>query len=205
MAIETNKNLAGVGALLIAVGGIAMFGFGYAGLLVIIGAILLLVGMSGLAGDYHESGIFNNALYAVILAIIGVVAVIGVIVAGLFAAFSDWGLTAANWAEWSQILRDRFMNLNALWDFLAAIVIALVLMFVFIVASIVFFRKSLSLLSAKSGIGLFGTAGLLMLIGAILTIIVIGFILIWIALILAAVAFFMIRPQPAQTPQATPV
>ncbi|HEY4674875.1 MAG TPA: DUF996 domain-containing protein [Candidatus Bathyarchaeia archaeon] len=205
MALETNKNLAGVGAILIVISVLATFRVGYASVLLLIGAILLLIGMKGLADDYHEPGIFNNALYAVILVIVGVVAVGGVIVAGFLSAFSDLGLTAANWAEWSQILSDRLMNISALWDFLAAIVIALVLLFVFVVVSVVFFRKSLSLLSAKSGIGLFGTAGLLMLIGAILTIIVIGFLLIWIGLILAAVAFFMIRPQSAQPPQATSV
>jgi uncharacterized membrane protein len=46
-------------------------------------------------------------------------------------------------------------------------------------------------LSEKSGIGLFSTAGLLMLIGAIIPII--GLLIIWIGLILAMVAFFQMK------------
>ena len=46
-------------------------------------------------------------------------------------------------------------------------------------------------LSEKSGIGLFGTAGLLMLIGAIIP--VIGLLLIWIGLLLAMVGFFQLQ------------
>jgi len=45
---------------------------------------------------------------------------------------------------------------------------------------------------------MFGTAGLMILIGAVLTIVLVGFILLWVAMILLAVAFFSIKTQPAQ-------
>jgi len=45
---------------------------------------------------------------------------------------------------------------------------------------------------------MFGTTGLLILIGAAIPLI--GLLLVWIGLILLAVAFFSIRPQQAQTP-----
>jgi len=45
---------------------------------------------------------------------------------------------------------------------------------------------------------MFATTGLLILIGAILTIIGIGIILLWISWILLAVAFFEIRLEPIQ-------
>jgi len=48
-------------------------------------------------------------------------------------------------------------------------------------------------LSTKSGIGLFGTAGLLMLIGAVIP--VIGLLLIFIGTILATVAFFQMKQE----------
>ena len=60
----------------------------------------------------------------------------------------------------------------------------------------------LKTLSAKASVGLFSTAALLLLIGAFLTIVVIGFILMWIAVLLIAIAFFQIKPQPEQ-PVAT--
>jgi len=40
MTLETNKNLGGVGAILIAIGGLGAFGTGYAVLLDLIGLIL---------------------------------------------------------------------------------------------------------------------------------------------------------------------
>ena len=71
------------------------------------------------------------------------------------------------------------------------------LLFVFLIIAMFFVRKSLTQLSSKSGIGLFGTAGLVMLIGAVLTIIVVGLIVIWIGLILATAAFFMMKEPQA--------
>ena len=49
------------------------------------------------------------------------------------------------------------------------------------------------MVSEKTGVRLFGTTGLLILIGAVLTIIGIGFILLRIALILLTIAFFSIK------------
>lgn len=78
MTLETSKNLGGVGAILIVIAGLATFGMPYAGLIGLIGLILVLIALKGLADYYSEPGIFNNALYAIILEIIGVIAVVGV-------------------------------------------------------------------------------------------------------------------------------
>jgi uncharacterized membrane protein len=75
---------------------------------------------------------------------------------------------------------------------------------VFVIIAVIFFRRSLNSLSAKTGVGLFGTAGILVLIGAVLTIVLIGLLLIWIAWILVAVAFFQIKTHPAQAPPQPP-
>jgi uncharacterized membrane protein len=54
-------------------------------------------------------------------------------------------------------------------------------------------------LSAKSDVHLFSTAGLLLLIGAVLIIAFgIGLILIWISALLIAIAFFRIRAEQTQ-------
>ncbi len=205
MTLETNKNLGGVGAILIAIGGLATFGAGYAGLLSLIGLILVLISMKGFADHYNEAGIFNNALYAVIMVIIGVVAFIGIFVFSLFETLKDLGIAAEDWANLGIILRERLMNMETFWEFVGAIILALVVLFICVVIAVIFARNSLNLLGAKTGVGMFGTAGLLMLIGGILTIIFFGLILIWVAWILVAVAFFSIRTQPTQPqPQPTP-
>ena len=79
----------------------------------------------------------------------------------------------------------------------------MVILFIFVVVAAIFYRKSLNSLSEKTGVGLFGTTGLIMLIGAALTIIVIGSLLLWVAVILLTVAFFSIKTEPAQ-PSLTP-
>lgn len=89
-------------------------------------------------------------------------------------------------------------------SWLAYILLALVVLFVFVVVAAVLFRKSLGITAKKSGIGLFGTAGTLLLVGAVLTIIIIGFLLLWISLLLIAVAFFQIKTQPAQSAVPAP-
>jgi len=207
MNLETSKNLGGVGALLIFIS-ILAFPVPYAtGILALIGLIVLLIGMKGLADYYQTGGIFNNALYAVIAAIVGVVAAIGTAVVAFVSIFADLGIDLANLANLdpttvSSELIAQLMNFasSTFITLITALVVILVVLFVFAILAAFFFRRSLSLLSSKTGAGLFGTAGLLILIGAVLTIIAIGFLLIWIGILIAAIAFFQIKAQAAQAP-----
>ncbi len=59
MTLESSKNLGGIGALLIVIGTIGS-AVPYAGILSLIGVILLLIGLKGLANFYKEEDIFNN-------------------------------------------------------------------------------------------------------------------------------------------------
>lgn len=101
-------------------------------------------------------------------------------------------------------VQQYFMdNLNAIWSLAAGAIAAWVVFFIFMVVSALLVRKSLNSLSEKSGEKIFGTAGLLWLIGAVLSIILIGFIVVWISWILVAVGFFSInaasvQPMPVQ-------
>lgn len=205
MEIQTSKTLGGIGAILMF---IMPFLGGYGGILGLIGLILVLVAMKGFADTYSEQGIFNNALYGIIAAIVGGVITIAIIFWGLVDFFIALGIDIANLTDptiFSRIDWTELMNFSILTDFLMYIAAAVIVLFVFLIITAIFLRKSLSLLSAKSGVGLFGTTGLLILIGAVLTIIAIGLILIWIAFILLAVAFFTIKatPRSAAPPPST--
>ncbi len=212
MTFETSKNLGGIGALLVVIGGLAIFGFPYAGLIALIGIILVLAGLNGLANHYQEKGIFNNALYGFILEIVGGIVAAGTVVATILAWIGTAVLPAGlNWqdpASWQAWATANAGNPSAFLDVFSGLivgaVIALVLLFIFIVVSAIFYRKSFSTLGGKSGVGMFGTAGLLLLIGAILTIVLIGFVLMWIAFILLIVAFFSLKEQPTQTTTPPP-
>ncbi|PIU59251.1 hypothetical protein COS86_05230 [Candidatus Bathyarchaeota archaeon CG07_land_8_20_14_0_80_47_9] len=206
MDLEMSKNLGGIGALLLVISGIGMFGTVYVGLLGLIGIILVLIAMKGLSDYYKEGGIFNNALYGFIVTIVGGLTCVGVMVVTIIMAISTLGIT--DWTDWAMGIQQNAMDWNAMWSLIGPIIwaaiAALVVLFIFAIIAVIFYRKSLSLLSKKSGVNMFETTGLLLLIGAILTIILVGFILIWIAGILLTVAFFSIRPQAAQQPATAP-
>jgi len=208
VTLETSKNLGGIGAILMFIGFLPYASF--YGVLALVGLILVMVAMYRVASYYRESGIFNNALYGVITAIVGVVLFAVVVVYALFDFLAAIGLTIGmgNLADWAAGLANMNwanIGLNLIGSFIASILLALVVLFVFVVITAILLRKSLGLLSAKTGVGLFGTTGTIILIGAILTIIGIGLILIWISLLLLAVAFFQIRTQPAQPPPPTQI
>jgi uncharacterized membrane protein len=209
VTLESNKNLGGIGAILMFIGFLPVVNF--YGILSFVGLILVMVALYNLAHFYMESGIFNNALYGVITAIVGVIIVAVVAVFALVGFFSELGLNIGlgNMADWSAILTqidwtniglDFMGSFDFIGNFLVYILLDLVILMVFVILTAVFLRKSLKLLSAKTGVGMFGTTGLIILIGAVLTIIGIGLLLIWIALLLLAVAFFQIRPQQTQPP-----
>jgi len=204
MTLESNKILGGVGALLMVLG--PFLGV-YTIVIGLIGLILVLIALKGLSDHYNEAGIFNNALYGVIMVIVGGAIFVAVVVVTAIDLLTTLGIEVANWGDWAAFQRinwQELTTLDVLWPYIAAILGGLVVLFVFVVIASIFLRKSLSTLAVKTGVGMFSTAGMMILIGAILTIVVIGFLLLWIALILLTVAFFSIRTQPAQPPPPTP-
>lgn len=202
MNLETSKNLGGIGALLLVIGFLGLIGTGYSGILSLVGLVLVLVAMKGLSDYYKEAGIFNNTLYGFVTSIIAVVAFVAVIAVTLLNALADLGIADwTNTAEWTAAFQEHLSDMSALFKFIGGIILAVVVLFILLVIAAIFYRKSLNMLSSKSGVGMFSTAGLLLLIGAVLTIILIGIIIIWIAIILLAVAFFSIK---SPTTQATP-
>jgi uncharacterized membrane protein len=199
MDLNTSKNLGGIGAILMFIGV-----FPYVGTYFIIpflGLILLMIGAKGLADNYNEPGIFNNALYGVVAVIVGGIVTAALAFVAFVSFFSSVGFTFADMSNWaslaSQVTSTEWMN--AFFAAAGYIFLTLVILFVFVLISAIFFRKSMALSASKTGVGLFSSAGLVLLIGAVLTIIFFGVILLWISLLLIAIAFFQIRTQPAQS------
>ena len=159
----------------------------------IVGIILLLIGMKGLSDYYKEPSIYQNALWGVIFGIIALIAIAAAVpilaISGLFSFF-------------------------AIGFGLLTLLLVLVIVFVFYLIAAMYFRRAFNALAQKSGEHMFETAGLLLLIGAILTIIFfIGLVLILVAWILATIAFFSIKvpsqpyaysPPPPFPPAAQP-
>lgn len=175
MSLESGKTLGGLGALFMVIGSFVPF-------LSLVGIILLLVGLRRLADHYNENGIFQNALYGFIFGIVG-------IFVGAFVLLSlIFGFTVVTPTP---SLADPIA-------FFTGIIVALIVIFVFYLLTAIFYKKSFDMLSEKTSEKMFGTAGLLLLIGAVLTIIIIGFLLMFIAWILLTVSFFSIKNSATQ-------
>jgi len=216
MTFESSKTLGIVGAVLMLIGTIPFAA--YIGIIAFVGFILLLVALHGLANYYKETGIFGNALYGFIAGIVGVVATVA---AALYVIFDTSILTDflhkifPGWnGSWSSLggLTANTSNITAsdVTPVLGAVFAVLVILWIFLIISAFFNRRSLKMLSAKASVGLFSTAGLMLIIGAVLAIVLIGLILMWIAILLIAIAFFQMKPlseqpvAPLSPPQQTP-
>ena len=198
MTFESSKYFSAVGALLIVIGAVVGFVISFSGILSLVGIILVLIGVKGLANFYKEQGIFNNTLYSMITIVVGCVVSVGVIAASAVAALADLGVNWADLEDWANIGTDvanvvADFDLSVIGALLGALLIGLVILWVAFIVSMYFLRKSMNQLSEKSGVGMFGTAGLLVLIGAVIP--GVGLLLIWIGFILATAAFFQMREE----------
>ena len=181
MSLESGKNLAGIGSIFLVIP---------VPFLSIVGIIMVLVGMKNLSKAYNDESIWKNTLYAVIFGIIGIVAS-GVTLVSLFFG----GIFAGAALE----LGDA----TGLVGLIAGLIIFLVVAFIFYLLEAIYIRRAFDTLANRSGVGMFRTGGMLLLIGAILTIVLVGLFLIFIAWILILVAFFQI-PTSSQSQMPPP-
>ena len=202
MSAETNKTLGGIGAILMLVGFIPFAAF--AGIVSFVGFILVLIAMHGFAKTYNENKIFSNVLYSIVACVVGVavagsVAVVAVLTTlkdFLYQIYPSWN---GNWSSLSGLTPiTSNLNVSAILPFIADVIAILAIVWITVILVAFFLRKSLKTLSTKTNVSLFSTAALLLLIGAFLTIVLIGFLLIWVAILLIAIAFFQIKTQPEQ-------
>src|SRR5579875_348797 len=163
MTLRDGKLLGGIGAILLLIPYLDLVGF-----------ILVLIGLKFISDEVKRPSIFNNALYAVILGIIG----LGIIAISGFS-----------------IIGSLFINIFAL--LFTAILIAVGA--VILILGMWFFRRALDETGDTFNQSYFKTAGLLFSIGAILAITIIGFIVTFILFLIAAIflilAFFSLPDQ----------
>lgn len=179
MSLDSIKILSGIGALLAAIGPLVPL-MEMNAALYLAGLIAMLMGTYWLAELYNEERIFYNALYGFIFAVLGVI---------ITMSFYAYALSGITW----NVTQPRF------FQFLNEISVIGWLIFVaFTIVASIFFKKAFTLLSYSSREEMFNTAGLILLIGAILMIFLIGAILLPVAWIMAAASFLSIKP-PAAT------
>ena len=203
MKLKSSKTIGGIGAILIVISVLPYISqIPFIGL---IGALLVLVALHGFASAYKESGIFSNALYGILAGIIGVVLAVVIGIAVVLPNITDFLLKVfPSWnGDWTTITSLSGMIPNTsnigfgdIIPFITAAILVIATLWVFAIIATFFVRRSLVQLSAKTNVGLFSTAGTLLLIGAVLVIVFgLGLLLMWIAALILAIAFFRIRTQ----------
>ena len=208
MNLESSKTLGGIGAILMFIG---IFPYiSYFGIVELIGAILVLTALYSLGNYYKDSGIFNNALYGIMAGIVGVISAVAIGLAIVLPNIKDFLMTIfPSWnGDWSTISSLSGMTPNTsnigigdVIPFISAAIVIFVILWIFAIIATFFVRRSFVRLSAKTNVGLFSTAGLLLLIGAFLVIVVgLGLILIWVATLILAIAFFKMKPTQQPPP-----
>jgi uncharacterized membrane protein len=187
VSLSDGKTIGGIGAILVLLSFIPSIG----GVVGIAGFIMVLVGVKYIADYLHEGKIFNNMIGAVVLAIggiaVGSIIVLGTVLTAFQNNYFGTNLTPSasiTTAQWTTFGVELGLGLFVAW--------------IFFLLSAVFLRRSYKAIGSRLNVGVFGTAGTLYLIGAATTIIGIGFLILLVAQIVTAVAFFSIPTQPLQ-------
>jgi uncharacterized membrane protein len=110
-----------------------------------------------LSNYYKEEGIFNNALYSIISAIVGGVVAVAALAVTAVSALASIGFDFNNINEWANFggeIGSYLANLDfsTIWALISAVVLALLILFVSAIISAYFFRKSMRQLSSKTGV-----------------------------------------------------
>ncbi len=190
-SLSRAKSLGEVGSIFVLLTAMPSIG----AVLGIVGFVLMLVAIKDISEAVGDRSIYSNMLLAVGLAIAGIVVGTLVVVGSVL----------------------RFVGLNSLnvgpdfnpstvpagdWISLAgSILIGLAVVWLLMLFSSIYVRRSYGAIASKLNVSMFGTAGLVYLIGAATTIVLVGFVLLFVAQILLVVAFFSINEKP--TPSAS--
>jgi uncharacterized membrane protein len=185
---ESNKILAGVGALLAAIGNFTPFS-GLIGIVHIVGIALVLIAIRGLADDNKDPNIFKRTFNGFIYSLISAAAFI-----------------AATALAIAPFTRGFFAThpIISVFAFIAGIA-AWIVGAIFAIIAALNYRNAFDKLADKSSEPLHRTGGLILLIGAALSIIFVGFFVMFVAWIILAIGFFQLRLPTAQNQNAKPV
>ncbi len=181
---EYAKTLAGEGSILLLLSIVPYAGW----VLGIIGVVLLLRAMKELSNYYQDERIYRDSLTGVKFYIVAIVAVAVAIASVALGVFSATGFPTGT----------GFVFTSGFAAGLGAFFIGLIVAFVFYILAATHLRKVFNNLAEKSGEQSFATAGNLLWWGSILTIIVVGLVLIFVAWIFATIGFFAMKSRQYQ-------
>ena len=150
--------------------------------------ILTLIGAHGLANYYNRRDIFDNLLYAYIIAIVGIV----IVVMALVGWFIHTGINAL-WA----------MPYN-LYGLVWIVLVIWVVVWVIVVVAANFERRAYRALHEVTGSDNFQKAATFVWIGGLTYVVLVGILIYIIGLIFAIIGAFKLKPWQAENPAKPP-
>jgi uncharacterized membrane protein len=205
MDLRNAKTIGGIGTILLCLSFIPAIGVLFA----IPGVILVLVSLNEIARKLNESRIFNNYLISVILNAISVlVAVTGLVYTAFLFMSSVIKLPFEEFSNVSpEVLFNRIFSQGELLSIMESfgkwlwiVLLVLVIIYALMVVSGYFIKESLNEVGEKLNDSNFKTAGLLIFLGNLLSILFgLGFIIVLVGDIFLAIAFFSIKVEAAET------
>jgi uncharacterized membrane protein len=183
---ENSKTMAGEGAVLLLLSIIPYAGW----VLGIVGIVLLIKSMKELSSYYEDQSIYQNSLTGIKYYIVALVAATVAVTAMVIGVLSATAFTITGFAS--------FAFTTGFGVGLVALFAGLVIAFIFYVLAASHLRKTFNTLSEKTGDQSLSTAGTLLWVGSILTIIGVGLVLIFVAWIFATIGFFSMKSRPLQ-------
>lgn len=181
------KTIGAVGSILVLLTAVPTAG----SLLGIIGFVMMLVAIKDISDIVADKSIFNNMLVAVGLAIVAIV-VGALVVVGSVLRFvglnalslgPNFNASTVPAGDWVGLIGSILLGLAVLW--------------VIMLVSAVYVRRTYRSMASKLADANFETAGMLYLVGAATTIILVGFVLLLVAQVMVIVAFFSIEERPS--------
>jgi uncharacterized membrane protein len=181
--LSNAKLFGGIGAILMLIG---VF-IPYAGPIVsILGLVLLFIAVKTISDLTKDKDIFSNYLMHFIF---GILIIVAVFVIMLIAFGAAGGFTWISSLETAEIT-----DFESFWGYFGELiggcVLALIVGWILSIIAAIYLRRSYNSIAEHTKVDLFKTTGLVYFIGAITTIVLIGFLILLIARIIEIIAYF---------------
>jgi uncharacterized membrane protein len=162
----------------------------------IVGLVLVLIAVKQISDAVNDREIFNNVLMAVILQVVGIGILTFAVLGGLISMFA----MAPFGSPFDGFGGPGLMDGGAVFAFLGILIVGLIAMWIVLIIAARFLRKGYERIAVTTKTEMFGTVGRWYFYGALLVIVLVGFIIILIAEILQIVAFFSLPESPPAQP-----
>ena len=151
--------------------------------------IMNTLAMQRLSKYYNESAIFRNSIYGLILGLVGIGLTVAVIIKVVL------------YAETSARDIVGMTTVEPMTGTMATLLVSIIFAaFLLELVGAAFYMLAFRKLGDKSGVYSFNKAGIIYLIGMVMTIVVIGSLIVWIAWIYSASGFNSLKPKALETP-----